>query len=124
MGGKPRSAKAATLLERVGLKDRLQHLPSELSGGEQQRVAIARALANQPAVLLCDEPTGNLDAETGRQVLEVIRNLNVAQGTTVVFVTHNTAIAPLAKRVVYLHDGLVERIEEHAQPAPVAELSW
>ena len=118
------SEKARQLLDLVGLGEWANHFPSQLSGGEQQRVAIARALANQPAMLLCDEPTGNLDAETGRQVLEVIRNLNVAQSTTVVFVTHNTAIAPLADRVVYLHDGLVERIEEHAQPVSVAELSW
>jgi putative ABC transport system ATP-binding protein len=118
------SEKARELLDLVGLGEWANHFPSQLSGGEQQRVAIARALANQPAMLLCDEPTGNLDAETGRQVLEVICNLNEVQGTTVVFVTHNTAIAPLADRVVHLHDGMVDQIEEHAQPALVAELSW
>jgi putative ABC transport system ATP-binding protein len=116
--------KARQLLDLVGLGDWAKHFPAQLSGGEQQRVAIARALANQPAMLLCDEPTGNLDAETGRQILEVIHHLNETQGTTVVFVTHNTAIAPLADRVVYLHDGMVDRIEEHKQPAPVAELTW
>jgi putative ABC transport system ATP-binding protein len=118
------SEKARQLLDLVGLDEWADHFPSQLSGGQQQRVAIARALANQPAMLLCDEPTGNLDAETGRQVLDVIRKLNETQGTTVVFVTHNTAIAPLADRVVYLHDGMVSRIEANAQPAPVAELAW
>jgi putative ABC transport system ATP-binding protein len=116
--------KARELLDLVGLSEWANHFPAQLSGGEQQRVSIARALANHPAMLLCDEPTGNLDAETGRQVLEVIHNLNETQHTTVVFVTHNTAIAPLADRVVHLHDGMVNRIEEHTQPAPVAELSW
>jgi putative ABC transport system ATP-binding protein len=116
--------KARQLLALVGLSEWANHFPSQLSGGQQQRVSIARALANQPAMLLCDEPTGNLDAETGRQVLEVIHNLNEAQGTTVIFVTHNTAIAPLADRVVHLHDGMVHQIEENKEPAPVAELAW
>ncbi len=116
--------KARQLLDLVGLGEWANHFPSQLSGGQQQRVSIARALANQPAMLLCDEPTGNLDAETGRQVLDVIHHLNETQGTTVVFVTHNTAISPLAHRVVHLHDGMVNRIEEHKQPASVAELTW
>ncbi|MBI5030155.1 MAG: ABC transporter ATP-binding protein [Chloroflexi bacterium] len=103
--------KALDLLERIGLRDRADHFPSQLSGGEQQRVAIARALANDPRVLLCDEPTGNLDMNTGQQVLSAIRDLNRKEGTTVVFVTHNSAIAPLADRVVRLRDGAVERIE-------------
>ncbi len=118
------SEKAHQLLDLVGLGEWAKHFPAQLSGGQQQRVAIARALANQPAMLLCDEPTGNLDAETGRQVLEVIRNLNKSQGTTVVFVTHNTAIAPLADRVIRLHDGMVDSIEMNTHPAPVAELLW
>ena len=118
------AARAVELLGQVGLRDRADHFPSQLSGGEQQRVAIARALANEPPVLLCDEPTGNLDADTGQQVLRVIRDLNQREGATVVLVTHNTAIAPMADRVVRLHNGAVEQIEINAQPLPVAELVW
>jgi putative ABC transport system ATP-binding protein len=116
--------RARELLGLVGLAERADHFPSQLSGGEQQRVAIARALARQPSLLLCDEPTGNLDVETGRSVLAVIRELNRNQGTTVLLVTHNTAIAPAADRVVRLHDGAVVRDERNPQPRPVAELSW
>jgi putative ABC transport system ATP-binding protein len=116
--------KSRQLLELVGLGEYANQFPSQLSGGQQQRVAIARALANQPTVLLCDEPTGNLDADTGRQVLEVIHHLNETQGTTVILVTHNTAISPLANRVVHLHDGMVNLVEENKEPAPVAELVW
>jgi putative ABC transport system ATP-binding protein len=116
--------KARELLDLVGLDEWVNHFPAQLSGGEQQRVAIARALANRPSVLVCDEPTGNLDAETGRQVLGVIRRLNLNQGATVILVTHNTAIAPIADRVVHLHDGSVKHIETNFEPSPVAELSW
>jgi putative ABC transport system ATP-binding protein len=119
-----RAALARELLDTVGLAERADHFPSQLSGGEQQRVAIARALANHPPLLLCDEPTGNLDAETGRQVLRAIRQLNRQEGTTVILVTHNTAIAPMAGRVVHLHNGAVERIETNSQPLDVAELAW
>jgi putative ABC transport system ATP-binding protein len=115
---------ALHLLDLVGLKDRADHFPSQLSGGEQQRVAIVRALANTPAVLLCDEPTGNLDADTGQQVLRVIRELNRKQGATVVLVTHNSAIAPMADRVVRLRNGTVEHIEAIANPLDVAALAW
>ncbi len=118
---KPR---AVELLDRVGLRERADHFPSQLSGGEQQRVAIARSLANDPALLLCDEPTGNLDADTGHQVLSVIRDLNRRQGATVILVTHNTAIAPMADRVIRLHNGAVERVEANTSPIPVAELTW
>ncbi len=117
-------AKALDLLGLVGLRDRADHFPSQLSGGEQQRVAIARSLANDPRVLLCDEPTGNLDADTGQQVLRAIRDLNRKEGTTVVFVTHNSAIAPIANRVVRLRNGAVDRIETNAHPLDVAELVW
>jgi putative ABC transport system ATP-binding protein len=116
--------KACELLDLVGLSDWAKHFPAQLSGGQQQRVAIARALSNHPSVLLCDEPTGNLDAETGRQVLEVIRNLNQSQGTTVVLVTHNTAIAPIADRVVHLRDGAVDSIDLIPEPLTVADLKW
>jgi putative ABC transport system ATP-binding protein len=116
--------KALQLLDLVGLRDRADHFPSQLSGGEQQRVAIVRALANEPAVLLCDEPTGNLDADTGQQVLRVIRELNQKQGATVVLVTHNSAIAPMADRLVRLRSGTVEHIEANANPLDVAALTW
>jgi putative ABC transport system ATP-binding protein len=102
--------RALELLSLVGLRERADHFPSQLSGGEQQRVAIARALANEPAVLLCDEPTGNLDADTGHQVLQVIRDLNRREGATVVLVTHNAAIAPMADRVVRLRNGMIDRV--------------
>ena len=112
------------LLSLVGLSDRANHFPSQLSGGEQQRVAIARALANKPAILLADEPTGNLDVETGRQVLQALRGLNEKEGVTVVLVTHNTAIAPMADRVVRLHSGTVASDERNPEPAPAATLNW
>ena len=115
---------ALELLELVGLKARASHFPSQLSGGEQQRVAIARALANQPPLLLCDEPTGNLDVDTGRQVLQVLRDLNRKEGATVILVTHNTAIAPMADRVVRLRDGAVDHVETQREAVPVSELSW
>lgn len=117
-------AAAHELLDLLGIKDRADHFPSELSGGEQQRVAIARALANRPAVLLCDEPTGNLDVGTGVQVLAAIRELNRKEGTTVLMVTHNGAIAPMADRIVRLHDGAIDRIEPVESPREAAELSW
>ncbi len=123
-GGQTAVQKAKVLLETVNLADRANHFPSELSGGEQQRVAIARALANDPTLLLCDEPTGNLDVDTGHQVLQAIRNLNQQQGTTVILVTHNTAIAPMADRIIRLHDGKVDVIEVNETPEMVAELAW
>ena len=122
--GRPIRDRARELLAAVSLQDRADHFPSQLSGGEQQRVAIARSLANHPPLLLADEPTGNLDVETGRQVLQAIRDLNRREGATVVLVTHNVSIAPMADRVVRLHDGSVARIETNPAPAPVAELAW
>jgi putative ABC transport system ATP-binding protein len=115
---------ALELLSLVGLQDRADHFPAQLSGGEQQRVAIARALANDPAMLLCDEPTGNLDADTGHQVLQVIRDLNRQKGATVIVVTHNSAIAPMADRVVRLRNGTIEQMETVAQPLDIAQLAW
>jgi putative ABC transport system ATP-binding protein len=122
--GRALHARAVEFLAQVGLQERADHFPSQLSGGEQQRVAIARALANRPPLLLCDEPTGNLDADTGRQVLQSLRNSNKHEGATVVLVTHNTSIAPMADRVVRLHDGAVSAIDANPNPAPVAELAW
>jgi putative ABC transport system ATP-binding protein len=122
--GKAISQQAIDCLDQVGLKNRADHFPSQLSGGEQQRVAIARALANHPPLLLCDEPTGNLDADTGRQVLQALRNLNQHDGATIVLVTHNTSIAPMADRVVRLHNGSVDKVLTNPTPAPVADLAW
>jgi len=108
-----RVRRVANLLASVGLGDRGHHLPSQLSGGEQQRVAIARALANEPDVLLADEPTGNLDTVTGEEIIGVLRELNRSRGQTVVLITHDPEIAAAASRVVRMHDGLLseERLE-------------
>ena len=108
----------------VGLGERMDHFPSQLSGGEQQRVAIARAVAKQPDVLLCDEPTGALDQETGRVVLGAIAKVNVELGTTTAVITHNAAVAAMADRVVRFADGRVASVVENARRAPVEELSW
>ncbi len=116
--------RAEELLALVELSDRGAHFPAQLSGGEQQRVAIARALANRPPLILCDEPTGNLDVVTGRRVLQALRDLNRNEGTTVVLVTHNTAIAPMADRTVRLHDGRIAEIVRNPTPKPVEEISW
>jgi putative ABC transport system ATP-binding protein len=102
--------RATVLIADVGLADRGHHYPSQLSGGEQQRVAIARALANNPAVLLADEPTGNLDSATGRQVIDILLDVNRRHGTTLVLVTHDPELAALADLTVQLRDGRIERI--------------
>jgi len=115
---------ARELLDRVGLADRADHFPAQLSGGQQQRVAIARALANEPRLLLCDEPTGNLDVETGRQVLEVLDGAARDGDTTVLLVTHNAAIAPMADRVLRLRDGRVEQDKRNRKPIAAAALDW
>lgn len=106
-GGRALRARAVALLERVGLGDRLDHYPSQLSGGEQQRVAVARAFANEPEVLFADEPTGNLDAETGRGVVDLLLELNRESGTTVVLVTHDLGVAAQGDRVVRMVGGRV-----------------
>ncbi|MFZ5659334.1 MAG: ABC transporter ATP-binding protein [Pseudomonadota bacterium] len=111
-------------LQLVGLAQRLDHFPSQLSGGEQQRVAIARAIAKRPDVLLCDEPTGALDYETGKVVLEVIARINQELGTTAVVITHNAAIAGMADRVLHLADGRITTIETNTRKLTPAELSW
>jgi putative ABC transport system ATP-binding protein len=111
-------------LELVGLGHRLDHFPSQLSGGEQQRVAIARAIAKRPAVLLCDEPTGALDITTGVLVLEALDLVNRELGTATVVITHNAAIAGMADRVVRLADGRVVGIQANSRKAPVRELQW
>ncbi len=105
--------RASHLAERMGLGDRLKHRPSELSGGQQQRVAIARALANDPMVLLADEPTGNLDSKTGVEILGLLDDLNTA-GRTVIVVTHDPDVAARAHRTLHMYDGRIDRIEERA----------
>jgi len=111
-------------IDRVGLTPRRDHFPAQLSGGEQQRVAIARAIVKRPAVLLCDEPTGALDYQTGKLVLEVIGRINEELGTTAIVITHNAAIAGMADRVVYLGDGTIQRIQCNEAKLSPAELSW
>ena len=111
-------------VHRVGLTPRRNHFPAQLSGGEQQRVAIARAIVKRPDVLLCDEPTGALDYETGKLVLEVIEHINRDIGTTVIVITHNAAIAGMADRVVYLGDGRIQRIERNVRRMRPDELRW
>ncbi len=112
------------LLRLVGLEERADHFPSQLSGGEQQRVAIARAMAKDPNILLCDEPTGNLDFRTGQQILGLLQKLTSEQGKTCVLVTHNTAIAGVGTRVVRLRDGRVQSDERNASPLPASEVEW
>jgi putative ABC transport system ATP-binding protein len=115
---------AAEALAWVGLAERLDHFPSQLSGGEQQRVAIARAIVKRPEVLLCDEPTGALDYQTGKLVLEVIAKINVELGTTAMVITHNAAIAGMADRVLRLGDGRIVGEERPARKLTPAEISW
>ncbi|MBI4817692.1 MAG: ABC transporter ATP-binding protein [Deltaproteobacteria bacterium] len=111
-------------LDRVGLGPRANHFPSQLSGGEQQRVAIARAIVKRPALLLCDEPTGALDAETGRQVLRAIEEVNLGLGTTVAVITHNAPIAAMADRVVRLANGQIAEIVVQEERRRASELTW
>lgn len=116
--------KPEAALELVGLKNRMHHFPSQLSGGEQQRVAIARAIAKRPDVLLCDEPTGALDVHTGITVLEVIQKINEDLGTTTAVITHNAMISAIADHVISLSDGYISDSHENANKIPVSELQW
>jgi putative ABC transport system ATP-binding protein len=108
----------------VGLTERRDHFPAQLSGGEQQRVAIARAIVKRPDVLLCDEPTGALDVQTGKLVLQAIARINRELGTTAVVITHNAAIAAMADRVIVLGDGRIQREETNAHKIDPADLVW
>ena len=112
------------VLTHVGLEDRLNNFPAQLSGGEQQRVAIARALAKNPKLLLCDEPTGALDYVTGKAILKLLQDTCRQMGMTVVVITHNTAIAPMADKVIHIKNGRVDNIEVHQTPVPVEEIEW
>lgn len=111
-------------LAAVGLTDRADNFPAQLSGGEQQRVAIARAIAKQPAILLCDEPTGALDYQTGKQVLQILQDMSRKRGATVIIVTHNAAIAPIGDRVLRIHDGKLTANERNEHPADIATIEW
>ncbi len=115
---------AGQVLERVGLSHRLDNFPAQLSGGEQQRVAIARALAKNPKLLLCDEPTGALDYVTGKQILKLLQDTCRQEGMTVVVITHNTALTPMADRVIHIKSGKVEKMLLNAHPTPVEAIEW
>lgn len=115
---------AAEVLIHVGLGERLNNFPAQLSGGEQQRVAIARALAKNPKLLLCDEPTGALDYVTGKSILKLLQDTCRKEGMTVVVITHNTAIAPMADKVIHVKNGRVDRIDWNENPMPVENIEW
>lgn len=115
---------AEQVLCQVGLKDRLKNFPAQLSGGEQQRVAIARALAKNPKLLLCDEPTGALDYQTGKSILKLLQDTCREMGMTVIVITHNSAIAPMADRIIEIKNGRVNRTRQNQYPQPVEEIEW
>ena len=115
---------AATVLDEVGLAKRANNFPGQLSGGEQQRVAIARALAKNPKLLLCDEPTGALDYVTGKQILKLLQDTCRQKGVTVVVITHNSAITPMADRVIHIKNGTVESMQLNENPASVESIEW
>ena len=115
---------AQEVLEEVGLGERLDNFPAQLSGGEQQRVSIARALAKNPKLLLCDEPTGALDYNTGKSILKLLQDTCRNSGMTVILITHNSAIAPMADRVIKIKNGRVDKIIQNSQPVPVETIEW
>lgn len=115
---------AKTVLREVGLEDRLDNFPAQLSGGEQQRVSIARALAKNPKLLLCDEPTGALDYNTGKQILKLLQDTCREKGMTVIVITHNSALAPMADRIIHIKNGKVSSMEQNDTPTPVEEIEW
>lgn len=112
------------VLESVGLGERMDNFPAQLSGGEQQRVSIARALAKNPKILLCDEPTGALDYGTGKTILKLLQDCCRKMNKTVIIVTHNQALTPMADRVIHIHNGSVSRIDENKNPIPVEQIEW
>ena len=115
---------SAEALDKVGLSNRLNNFPSQLSGGEQQRVAIARALAKNPKLLLCDEPTGALDYNTGKAILKLLSNTARQTGMTVIIITHNLAIAPMADRIIHVKNGTVDSVEINENPVPIEQIEW
>ena len=112
------------VMEKVGLRDRKNNFPSQLSGGEQQRVAIARAIAKNPKLLLCDEPTGALDYKTGKQILKQLQDTSRKENMTVIIITHNAAIAPMADKIIRFKNGTAESIEINENPVPVENIEW
>lgn len=115
---------ARQVLEEVGLGERLDNFPAQLSGGEQQRVSIARALAKNPKLLLCDEPTGALDYQTGKAILKLLQDMCRDRGMTVIVITHNSALTPMADRVIRIKNGKVSQMYENETPVPVEEIEW
>ena len=115
---------AREVLDEVGLGDRLDNFPAQLSGGEQQRVSIARALAKNPKLLLCDEPTGALDYNTGKAILKLLQNMCRERGMTVIVITHNQAISPMADRLIHIKNGRVSQMELNAHPVSIDEIEW
>ena len=115
---------AEKILDKVGLKERKDNFPSQLSGGEQQRVAIARAIAKNPKLLLCDEPTGALDYKTGKQILKLLQDTCRKENMTVVIITHNTAIAPMADKIIHFKNGTAEKIEINNNPKSIENIEW
>ena len=115
---------AEETMKEVGLGDRMNNFPSQLSGGEQQRVAIARALAKNPKLLLCDEPTGALDYVTGKQILALLQKTCREKGMTVIVITHNLALTPMADKVIHIRNGKVDRLEINEFPVPVEQIEW
>ena len=115
---------AKKVLEDVGLGDRLDNFPAQLSGGEQQRVSIARALAKHPKLLLCDEPTGALDYNTGKAILKLLQNMCRERGMTVIVITHNQALAPMADRLIHIKNGQVSHMETNENPMSIDEIEW
>lgn len=112
------------VLERVGLDQRMMNFPAQMSGGEQQRVAIARAIAKNPKLLLCDEPTGALDYQTGKSILSLLREMCNTYDMTVIVITHNSALAPMADRIIHLRNGKVYGVELNEHPKPIEEIEW
>ena len=115
---------AQEVLRDVGLAERMNNFPAQLSGGEQQRVSIARALAKNPKLLLCDEPTGALDDQTGRTILQLLQDTCRQKGVTVIVITHNSALTPMADRVIRIRSGTVAEMRQNPHPTPVAEIEW
>ena len=115
---------AREVMEEVGLWDRLDNFPAQLSGGEQQRVSIARALAKNPKLLLCDEPTGALDYNTGKAILKLLQNMCRERGMTVIVITHNQALAPMADRLIHIKNGQVSKMELNENPMSIDEIEW